>query len=65
MSNNANKLTEDQAFQILSELAQLDSLKLNLKEHSAVQQALGVIKGLVEAAKPQPDSVVELTPAQP
>lgn len=64
MSNNANtKLTNEQALQILSELASLDSLKLNLKEHAAVQNALGVINTLVEAAKPQPDKVVELTPA--
>jgi hypothetical protein len=56
MSNNdANpKLTNEQALQILSELSSLDSLKLNLKEHAAVQNALGVINSLVEAAKLTP-----------
>lgn len=60
MSNNANQMTNEQALQILTELTNLDSLKLNLKEHSAVQTALQVFKNLVEAAKPQPDKVVEL-----
>lgn len=57
MNNNANQLTNEQALQILTDLANLDTLKLNLKEHSAVQLALNVFKKLVEAPK-----VVELTP---
>lgn len=60
MNNNANKLTEEQAYQILSDLAALDSLKLNLKEHSIVQNALQIFKKLVEATKPQSNNVVEL-----
>lgn len=64
MNNNANnQLTNEQALQILTDLANLDSLKLNLKEHSTVQLALHVVKNLVEAAKGQKDNVVQLTPA--
>lgn len=59
MSNNANQLTNEQALQILTELTNLDSLKLNLKEHSAVQNALQVFKNLVEAVKPQPTVVTK------
>lgn len=63
MSNNANKMTNEQALQILIEVAELDSLKLNAKERRAVDAALGVIYKLVQDTKPQPDKVVELTPA--
>lgn len=54
--SNANQLTNEQAFQILVDLASLDSLKLNLKEHGAVQSALNVLAKLVEAAKPKPEA---------
>lgn len=64
MSNNANpQLTNEQAHQVLTDVANLDQLKLNKKEHLVVQMALDLFKNLVEAAKPQPDKVVELTPA--
>lgn len=62
-TNNANKMTNEQAHEVLTSVANLDQLKLNKKEHLTVQLALDVFKNLVEAAKPQPDKVVELTPA--
>lgn len=63
-TQNANELTEDQAYEILSSLANLDILKLNKKEHFAVQASLDKFKKLIESSKTQPDKVVELTPAQ-
>ena len=51
-NQNANpqtqQLTPTQAFQLLTEVAALPLLKLSLQEHSVVQQALAVIKPLVE-----------------
>lgn len=57
MNNNANQqqqITPAQAFQLLTEVAALPLLKLSLQEHSVVQQALQVLKPLVEeAANPE------------
>jgi hypothetical protein len=62
MSNNANQITNEQALQILFEVTELDTLKLNAKERRAVDLAVQQIHKLVEGSKPQPNKIVELTP---
>jgi hypothetical protein len=54
---NNGELTPKQALEILQNLGALDSLKLNLKEHHAVQSALKVIGELIpkEEATPPPE----------
>lgn len=52
MSNqNQNQLTPEQAFRILVELTELPIVKLNKAETRAVDAALSVIHGLVQAVK--------------
>lgn len=60
---NANQMTNEQAYEVLTNVANLDQLKLNKKEHFTVQLALDVFKKLVDVTKSQTDKVVELTPA--
>lgn len=48
-------MTPKQALEVLQSLAALDTLQLNLKSHSAVQQALKVIGALVEKEEPKPE----------
>lgn len=54
---NNGEITPKQALEVLQNLAALDSLKLNLKEHHAVQTALKVIAELIpkEEATPPPE----------
>lgn len=56
---NTTELTYDQAHQILSDLANLDLLKLNKREHFFVQMALDKFKNLVEQKKTQAELVKE------
>lgn len=49
MSEQNKPLTPAQGLQILTELAAHRDLRLNLAEHSAVQQALQSLRPLVEA----------------
>ena len=46
------EMTPKQALEVLQNLGALDSLKLNLKEHHAVQSALNVIGELVNKEQP-------------
>ena len=50
---NNDEITPKQALEVLQNLGALDSLKLNLKEHHAVQSALKVISELVNKEQPQ------------
>lgn len=56
---NTTELTDDQAHQILSDLANIDHLKLNKREHFFVQMALDKFKNLVEQKKTQAELVKE------
>lgn len=47
MNANDNKLTPEQALDLLRQVTELDALKLSLREHSALQQALAVLRPLV------------------
>lgn len=61
--SNANQMTNEQAHQVLTEVANLDQLKLNKKEHVVVQMALDLFKSLIDAAAAA--EAAKLTPAVP
>lgn len=54
------ELTPKQALDVLKNLGALESLKLNLHEHAAIQKALTVIAELVAKQEPVPEKPDEL-----
>lgn len=56
--SDAKTITPIQAYNLLVQLAQIPELRLNLADHSNIQQALAVLKPLVQPL------VEALTPVQ-
>lgn len=57
---NNGEITPKQAMDVLKNLGALESLKLNLHEHAAIQKALTVIGDLVAKQEPVPEKSDEL-----
>ncbi len=57
---NNGEFTPRQALDVIKNLGSLESLKLNLHEHSAIQKAIIVLSELVSKQEPVPDKADEL-----
>lgn len=57
---NNGEFTPKQAIEVLKNLGALESLKLNVHEHAAIQKALTTIGELVAKQEPAPEKTDEL-----